>query len=163
MSEELELSSGGEPLKERTEGAERDERGRFTKGNQHRWPKGTSGNSAGRRDALTDTLRRRLNDPHDSERTKRQAIIDALIDEAANGSVRAAALIIERLEGKLNSTVDLNVSRSDFQQYEHRVAQLMELAAERKMPISRSKAIRLLSQSDPRISWVLSDGGEDDE
>jgi hypothetical protein len=143
-TEDIERSSGAEPLKER---AERDERGRFTKGNPHRWGKGQSGNTAGRRDAMTDALRRRLNDQHD----------DALIDEACAGSVRAVELIIQRLDGKVpnTSTIDINVSRSEYQIYEARVTELMQIADERGMPISRGKAVRLISVTDPRVLSIM--------
>jgi hypothetical protein len=157
MSEQLELSSGGEPLEQRSE---RDGRGRFAKGNSHRWVKGESGNAAGRRDAMSDTLRRKLNEQHDYERTRREAVIDALIDEAVNGSVRAAELIFQRLEGKMPTTkmIDVNISRSEYQLYEMRVTELQEIAEARGTPISRGKAIRLLGVADPRVVAVLGEG-----
>lgn len=158
MAEELETSSGSPPLKQR---GDRDEKGRFTKNNPHRWQPGQSGNTAGRRDALTDALRRRLNDQHDQERTKREAIVDALIEEACAGSVRAAALIIERLEGKLPSTVDLNITRSEYEQYDKKIRELQEVAYARGTPISRAKAVFLIGQTDPRIKTVIQDDGDE--
>jgi Family of unknown function (DUF5681) len=166
--DELEVqNSGGGPLEQREEQrSERDERGRFKPGNRHRWSKGESGNAKGRRDAMTDLLRRKLDDLHDGRRTRAEAIIDALLDEAAAGSVRAAELIFIRLEGKMptisSATVDIHVSRSEFFQYEAKVTELQEIAERRGTPISRARAVRLLAASDPRILDVMHEA-EDEE
>lgn len=158
-TDEMEISSGEPPLKERSD---RDDRGRFTKGNGHRWKPGHSGNAAGRRDALTDTLRRKLQEPHDRDRTRQEAVVDALINEAASGSVRAADLIWQRLEGRLGSTIDLNVSRSEFEKYQRMVDELQEIALTKGTPISRAKAVALIATSDPRIAVVLAGEGDDE-
>lgn len=164
MGEDLELSSGDEPLEQRHE---RDRRGRFAKGNRHRWAPGESGNAKGRRDAMTDLLRRKLDDRHDDHRTRAEAVVDALLDEAAAGNVRSIALIYERLAGKMptisSATVDINVSKAEFFQWDARITELQEIAAQRGTPISRSKAVRLLAASDPRILNVLHEADEDEE
>jgi hypothetical protein len=145
----------------------RDQRGRFSKGNRHGWQRGQTGNSKGRRDAMTDTLRRKLDERHDDHgRSKRDAIIDTLIDEALDGSIRAIELLFTRLEGRMptisSATVDIHVSRSEFFQYEAKVTELQDIAERRGTPISRSKAVQLLAASDPRILMVMAEG-EDDE
>ena len=165
MNEELQTEESAKTTDlQRQEQDGRDERGRFAKGNTHGWRRGQTGNAKGRRDALTDALRRKLDEPYGGGRSKRDAVVDALIEEAAAGSVRAAELIWTRLEGRLgtSSTVDINLSHSEFHRYEAKVTQLCELAERRGLPISRSKAIKLLSASDPRILDIISEG-EDDE
>jgi hypothetical protein len=161
MPEELECGSSEAPLEQRSEQrCERDERGRFSKGNIHRWQPGESGNQHGRRDALTDTLRRKLGERHDDARTRREALVDSLIDEACNGSIRAAELIFLRLEGRMPASLDLNISRSEYELAEQRVAELRQIADNRGTPISRGKAIKLLAQADPRILTILGDSDE---
>lgn len=168
MDEVLETADAAETTDmQRQEQDGRDQHGRFTRGNRHGWQRGQTGNTKGRRDAMTDTLRRKLDERHDDHgRTKRDAIIDTLIDEALNGSIRAIELLWVRLEGKMptisSATVDIHVSRSEFFQYEAKVTELQDIAERRGTPISRSKAVHLLAASDPHILDVMHEGGDDE-
>jgi hypothetical protein len=69
------------------------------------WPKGTSGNPAGRprNTKLTAAFREMLGtvDPSDKDgRTYAEVIADAMIQKAARGDVRAAKEITLRTEGR---------------------------------------------------------------
>jgi hypothetical protein len=72
----------------------------------YRWPKGVSGNPAGRPPSeavLSDALRTRLGEkvPGDrKQRTYAQKIACRLVEAALRGSISAIALIADRCEGK---------------------------------------------------------------
>src|SRR5689334_9862460 len=101
LSDELTVDTAETTDLQRSDGDGRDDRGRFVRGNQHGWKRGQTGNIKGRRDTMTDLLRRKLDEPHDRGRTRAEAVVDALINEATAGNVRAAALIYERLSGRM--------------------------------------------------------------
>jgi hypothetical protein len=94
--------------------------GKFAPGNKigNRFPKGESGNSAGRPKLtkLTDALREQLAEemPNAPERTVAEAIARALIREAVSGNVQAAKEIADRTEGKPKQAIDLDLQINDW-------------------------------------------------
>ncbi|HEX5733358.1 MAG TPA: DUF5681 domain-containing protein [Blastocatellia bacterium] len=160
-AEEKELSIEPEPVNDKqSKNREHDERIEARKrslANLRPFKKGESGNPQGRpkHKTLGDALRSQLREVDADGRTRAERVAATLISEAIAGSVRAMELIFARTEGRLPETIDLNVSRSEFEAYNKKVIDLQELAHARGMPISRAKAVALLSQTDPRIAMVL--------
>lgn len=83
------------------------------RGESTRWRKGQSGNPAGRprkEDCITSILEDQLSvaKPQDSQkRTWAQCVVAALLRSAASGNVKAIALILERTEGKIKGSLEL--------------------------------------------------------
>ena len=83
------------------------------RGESTRWQKGQSGNPAGRprkEDCITSVLKEQLaevkpRDPH--KRTWAQCVVAALLRAATAGNVRAAGLILERTEGKIKESLQV--------------------------------------------------------
>ena len=80
------------------------------RGLSSRWQKGQSGNPAGRprkEDCITSLLKEQLVEPKPQDPDKRtwaQCVVDALLQSAVAGNVKAAGLILERTEGKIKDT-----------------------------------------------------------
>lgn len=143
--------------------AERIEARKRSLSNLRPFEKGKSGNPNGRpkHKTLGDALRSQLREVDADGRTRAECVAATLISEAIAGSVRAMELIFARTEGRLPETIDLNVSRSEFEKYSKMVQELQEVAATRGTPISKAKAVVLIAQADPRIAAVIREG--DDE
>jgi hypothetical protein len=84
------------------------------------FPKGTSGNPAGRpkKALLSDALRRQLaiTAPGMPERTQAEAIASALIAEAILGNVAAIREVGDRSEGKPAQAIALDLDVRDWRQ-----------------------------------------------
>ncbi len=82
------------------------------------FPKGVSGNPAGRPKSITlsEALRIQLcaTMPGDDERTYAEEIARVLCTEAINGNVLAAREIADRAEGKPKQSVDLDMRVNDW-------------------------------------------------
>lgn len=90
--------------------ADFDERGRFTPGNAYRWQPGVSPNPNGRRGAITDRIRERLDGlmPGDPDSRKRkQVVADVLVDLACAGNLQAIREVLDRSDGKVSQRVEL--------------------------------------------------------
>jgi hypothetical protein len=127
------------------EGGTRDEGGRFVKG--------VSGNPAGRPRTSVAALWRRLNsevDPEDDapdKRTRAERLYFKVYGAAMGGSIQAAALILDRTEGKPRQTVTLTVQERD--RLEATVSGLME-----EIGCSREEAIGRLAPLVPEVSQL---------
>src|SRR5262245_11126222 len=90
-----------------------DKQAKIRGGESTRWKQSQSGNPAGRprkEDCLTSLLKEQLAElnPHDSQRrTWARCVVAALLQSAAGGNVRAAGLVLERVEGKVKETVNV--------------------------------------------------------
>ena len=73
----------------------------FEKGNKigNRWKKGESGNPNGRRNAARDILNKIL-DTEIDDRTKREVLLDKLVNMANRGNLNAIKEVLDRTEGK---------------------------------------------------------------
>ena len=78
-----------------------------------RFKPGQSGNPAGRprkEDCITSLLKEQLAEPNPRDGEKRtwaQCVVAALLQLAAAGNVRAAGLVLERVEGKVKETLNV--------------------------------------------------------
>jgi hypothetical protein len=99
---------------------DRDEKGRFVKGNNNGFKPGQSGNPAGRPKSITlsEALRMELakaNPQGDGEQTYAEAIAQMLCEQAAeHNNIMAAKEIADRTEGKPRQTVDVDMSLFDW-------------------------------------------------
>ena len=75
--------------------------GQFAKGNKlgNRFKKGEVSNPNGRRNAARDILNKILNTEVD-ERTKREKLLDKLVNMANHGNLNAIKEVLDRTEGK---------------------------------------------------------------
>lgn len=97
--------------KESENNPNRDQRGRFRKGNTegNRWPKGVSGNPSGRvknAPSIVALLRRALGEK-DGARTVARAIVDAAIEKAKAGDFRYFQEIVNRIDGKVEDRIEV--------------------------------------------------------
>src|SRR5215470_9491412 len=83
------------------------------RGESTRWKQGQSGNPAGRprkEDCITSLLKEQLAEPNSQDPEKRtwaQCVVAAVLQSAAGGNIRAAGLVLERTEGKVKETVNV--------------------------------------------------------
>lgn len=85
------------------------------------WPKGVSGNPAGRPKGLTltDCYRRALSRPAPGDadgRTMADLLAEAIVQKATEGDVAAAREIADRLEGRPRQSVDLDLTTHDWRE-----------------------------------------------
>jgi hypothetical protein len=94
--------------------------GKFMPGNKigGRFPKGASGNTAGRPrlTKLTDALRQQIaeTNPDADDETIAETIAKTLIQLALSGDVQAIKEVFDRTEGKPKQSLDLDVSVQDW-------------------------------------------------
>jgi hypothetical protein len=104
--------------KQRKNSGDRDEKGRFQKGNQTAFKPGESGNPKGRPKSITlsEDLRAQLGQvmPGEDEKTYAEKIALVLCDEATKGNVGAAREIADRTEGKPRQSLDVDMSVMDW-------------------------------------------------
>ena len=105
-----------------------------------RFQKGKSGNPAGRPkklDCITSVLKDELEKPKPGDKQKRtwaEVVVAAMLAKAAKGDVRAAALILDRTEGKVTQPVeaDSHLVISWQSEVEDRLHKARERAANRE-------------------------------
>jgi hypothetical protein len=96
--------------------------GRFMPGNKigGRFPKGASGNSAGRPrlTKITEALREQVSEelPDAPERTIAEAIARKLIKLALGGDIAAIREVLDRTEGKPKQSIDLDIQATSWQE-----------------------------------------------
>ncbi len=96
--------------------------GKFMPGNKigGRFPKGASGNSAGRPrlTKLTDALRQQIAamNPNADDETIAETIAETLIQLALSGDVQAIKEVFDRCEGKPKQSIDLDVQATSWQE-----------------------------------------------
>ena len=101
----------------------RDERGKFTKGNQigRKFERGQAANPDGRNAfgvKVSAILKRRLSEtlPDMDNQTIAEAVAEKLITMALAGDLNALKELIDRTEGRTPQTVDMDVSVKDWRQ-----------------------------------------------
>lgn len=101
---------------------QRDERGKFIKGNQagRRFERGQVANPDGRNAfgvKVSAILKRRLSETlADDNQTIAEAVAEKLITMALGGDLNALRELIDRTEGRTPQTVDMDVSVNDWRQ-----------------------------------------------
>lgn len=80
------------------------------------WQKGQSGNPAGRPkgETFADALCRFLDREYRDGLTVREAVALSLIKKAVRGGVQAAALLMDRVDGKVRQAIDVTVSDAEI-------------------------------------------------
>jgi hypothetical protein len=134
--------------------------GRFLPGNSlgRQFKAGNSAGAKGRRDSITDVLRRRLPEirVEDDGRSNAELIADMLLEEAIEkGNIQAAREIFDRVEGKAKQAIDITVKKSENEMYEGMITDLMEYAASKNLKLTRDEAIEYLARHDARILDVI--------
>ncbi len=110
---EIEKTNGEQTANKRSDGT-------FAPGHKlgNRFPKGVSGNSAGRPrlTKLTDALREQIAEqmPGASEQTFAEAIAKTLIDLAVAGDVAAIREVFDRSEGRPKQAIDVDLRAMDW-------------------------------------------------
>ena len=142
------------PLKQRVCNGHRDTKGKFLPGNSIGFKPGQSGNLNGRRDAVADSLRKKLAEVRVKKdgRTNAELIADVLLEEAIEKrNLQAIKEIFDRVEGKPRLAIDVMVLRSEAEKYENMILQFIESSKADGFVISREEAIAYLAEHDPRI------------
>tara|TARA_R100000781_G_scaffold65768_2_gene41369 strand:- start:1064 stop:1390 length:327 start_codon:yes stop_codon:yes gene_type:complete len=82
--------------------ANRRANGQFAKGNKAgiRFKPGESGNPNGRHGAMADVFRELAEAKDDQGKTRKEKILDKILRMAENGSLKAAEIYMNRVEGK---------------------------------------------------------------
>jgi len=82
--------------------ANRRANGQFAKGNKAgiRFKPGESGNPNGRNGAMADVFRELAEAKDDQGKTRKEKILDKILRMAENGSLKAAEIYMNRVEGK---------------------------------------------------------------
>jgi hypothetical protein len=78
-----------------------------------KWAAGQSGNPNGRPKrghALSDLLAKSLQEQESDGRTKAEVIAEKLVEQASKGDIDALKIILDRTEGKVPDTTNLNAS-----------------------------------------------------
>lgn len=87
----------------------------FKPGNPYAWKPGQSGNSNGRRGAITDRIRERLDEvmPGDEDGRRRKVVIaDVLVDLACGGNLQAIREVLDRSDGKVTQRLEVGPDHS---------------------------------------------------
>ena len=76
--------------------------GQFAKGNtiDNRFKPGESGNPNGRNGAMTDLFKELAEVKDDKGKTRKEKILNKVLNMAENGSLKAAEIYMNRVEGK---------------------------------------------------------------
>ena len=82
--------------------ANRGVNGQFVKGNKigNRFKPGESGNPNGRNGAMSDLFKELAETTDDQGKTRKEKILDKILRMAENGSLKAAEMYMNRVEGK---------------------------------------------------------------
>jgi hypothetical protein len=122
------------------------------------FPKGVSGNPAGRPKSLTlsEAYRRELAkiDPNDAlKRTFAEVLAEQMIVKAAKGDVAALKEIADRVEGKAKQTITLTTDRREH--IERAIDRMIEKASEQGQALAREEAIEALAAFVPEASQLI--------
>ena len=81
---------------------ERNSNGTFKAGNSIGFQKGHSGHQSGRKNSITDIIRKQLDQEYDDEKTYRDEFVRVLISTSLKGNTKAQEMIMDRIDGKVN-------------------------------------------------------------
>ena len=86
---------------------ERNPNGTFKTGNTIGFKKGHSGNPNGRKNSITDIIRKQLDQSYDDERTYKDEFVRVLINHSLRGNTKAQEMIMDRIDGKVNTPMTI--------------------------------------------------------
>jgi hypothetical protein len=118
------------------------------------WPKGVSGNPAGRPKSrtLSEAYRAWLSRPSekDPERTNADMVAEAIGKQALSGTIAAAQEMADRIEGRPRQSVELKGDHEKLDLIERTISALQE-----RQNMSRDEAVEYLSTLKPEINrWI---------
>ena len=96
--------------------ANRRANGQFAKGNKAgiRFKPGESGNPNGRNGAMADVFRELAEAKDDQGKTRKEKILDKILRMAENGSLKAAEIYMNRVEGKPREYVEQRIRKDEI-------------------------------------------------
>ena len=90
--------------------------GQFAKGNKigNRFKPGESGNPNGRNGAMADLFKDLAEVTDDQGKTRKEKILDKILKMAENGSLKAAEMYMNRVEGKPREYVEQRIKKDEI-------------------------------------------------
>ena len=90
--------------------------GQFTKGNKigNRFKPGESGNPNGRNGAMSDLFKELAEAKDEQGKTRKEKILDKILRMAENGSLKAAEMYMNRVEGKPREYVEQRIKKDEI-------------------------------------------------
>ena len=87
--------------------------GQFTKGNSEgvKFSPGKSGNLNGRNGAMADVFKELASTVDEKGKTRKEKILDKILKMAENGSLKAAEMYVNRVEGKPREYVEQRIRK----------------------------------------------------
>ena len=96
--------------------ANRGVNGQVVKGNKigNRFKPGESGNPNGRNGAMSDLFKELAEATDDQGKTRKEKILDKILRMAENGSLKAAEMYMNRVEGKPREYVEQRIRKDEI-------------------------------------------------
>ena len=96
--------------------ANRGVNGQFVKGNKigNRFKPGESGNPNGRNGAMSDLFKELAETKDEQGKTRKEKILDKILRMAENGSLKAAEMYMNRVEGKPREYVEQRIKKDEI-------------------------------------------------
>ena len=90
--------------------------GQFAKGNKigNRFKKGNNANPNGRNGAMADLFKDLADAEDDNGKTRKEKILDKILKMAENGSLKAAEMYMNRVEGKPREYVEQRIKKDEI-------------------------------------------------
>jgi len=90
--------------------------GQFAKGNTigNRFKPGESGNPNGRHGAMADLFKELAEVEDNKGKTRKEKILDKILKMAENGSLKAAEIYMNRVEGKAREYVEQKIIKDEI-------------------------------------------------
>ena len=90
--------------------------GQFAKGNKigNRFKPGESGNPNGRNGAMADLFKDLAEVTDNQGKTRKEKILDKILKMAENGSLKAAEMYMNRVEGKPREYVEQRIKKDEI-------------------------------------------------
>ena len=90
--------------------------GQFVKGNKigNRFKPGESGNPNGRNGAMSDLFKDLAEAKDEQGKTRKEKILDKILRMAENGSLKAAEMYMNRVEGKPREYVEQRIKKDEI-------------------------------------------------
>jgi|TARA_R100001082_G_scaffold64594_1_gene36366 hypothetical protein len=90
--------------------------GQFAKGNKigNRFKPGESGNPNGRNGAMADLFKDLAEVTDEQGKTRKEKILDKILKMAENGSLKAAEMYMNRVEGKPREYVEQRIKKDEI-------------------------------------------------